>query len=539
MAFLPMRAFAAPTDWTDAQVAGLLGRIGYGARPGDVGRVRAEGVDGYIARQLHPELIPAEELQARLSVFPTLSLTPVQLAFRYPTRPFLKALDRFKEKASAEDVARVESMLPPPEQRGNPREVLLELAAQKLVRATSSPRQLEEVMTDFWMNHFNVFWAKGNGRMLVTSHERDVIRPRCLGHFKDLLLATARSPAMLYYLDNWLSSSPSPRARGPKRGLNENYAREIMELHTLGVDGGYTQADVVEVARCFTGWTLRPPREGATFVFRPRMHDDGPKTVLGHLIPPGRGEQDGVDVVDLLARHPATARFISTKLCRRFVSDDPPKGLVDRCSRVFVKTDGDIREVVRTIITSPEFRAELTRRSKIKTPLEFVASAIRVLGANTDGGRQLQSSLARMGMTLYLCQPPTGYPDRAGAWMSAGQIIERLSLASALASGRLAGTRADSPTADLTAIERDPRSAADHLCRTVLGAEGSSATRASLLAALASLPQAQEPSRKPLRHGGSARKDPARPVRTGQESTPARLARARAILLGSPEFQHR
>lgn len=512
----PVPVEAAPAGWTDEQVAALLGRIGYGPRPGDVARVRATGVDEYIAAQLHPERIGADELQARLAAFPSLAMTPLEVACHYPEKAFLEAVERYKAKASPADVARMDAMMPPPDQRGKPQDVLAELGAQKLVRAVSSPRQLEEVMTDFWMNHFNVYWGKGVDRVALTAYERDVIRPRCLGRFRDLLLATAQSPAMLHYLDNWLSTGGDVKGRSRRRGLNENYAREIMELHTLGVDGGYTQQDVIEVARCFTGWTLRPAPEGSGFVFRPKQHDDGAKRVLGRDLAAGRGEQDGVDVIDLLARHPSTARFICTKLCRRFVGDDPPRALVDRSAREFTRTDGDIREVVRVIVTSPELRAELGRRGKVKTPLEFVASAIRALGGETDGGRALQGSLRVMGMPLYECIPPTGFPDRASAWLGAGPLVERMSLATSLASGRVAGTRIPRGGLGIYGVDRDPRGAADRLARAVLGCEASPATRAAMLAALV---------------------PPARA--TPRAAAERRWMRALAVVLASPEFQRR
>src|SRR5262249_7649149 len=229
-----------------------------------------------------------------------------------------------------------------------------------------SERQLQEVLTDFWFNHFNVDARKIEDKPVVLEYERDVIRPRVLGRFRDLLGATAKSPAMLFYLDNWLSRA---------NGLNENYGRELMELHTLGVDGGYTQNDVVNVARAFTGWTMRKPHEATGFVFDPKMHDRGPKKILGRLLPANRGIEDGEEVLDLLARHPSTARFIASKLARRFVADDPPQALVDRAAKVFLKSDGDLRAVVQIILTSPELYAASAMRAKAKTPFEFVASA--------------------------------------------------------------------------------------------------------------------------------------------------------------------
>ncbi|MEK7833023.1 MAG: DUF1800 domain-containing protein, partial [Acidobacteriota bacterium] len=306
---------------------------------------------------------------------------------------------------------------------------LRELQQAKLLRAVFSERQLQEVMVDFWFNHFNVFAGKDNERLMLTIYERDVIRPNALGKFKELLTAVAQSPAMMVYLDNFLSQMeqppPPPRydADGnllppPRRpGLNENYARELMELHTLGVDGGYTQKDVQEVARCLTGWTVgQQPNQ--MFIFRPRSHDKGEKLVLGKRIAAGGGIEDGLRVLDLLAKHPSTAKFISFKLAQRFVADEPPASLVERAAEVFTKTDGDIRQVVRAILTSPEFYSAKYYRNKIKSPLELAASAIRATGAATDAAAPLVQTVARMGEPLYQCQPPTGYSEDSSRWLS-------------------------------------------------------------------------------------------------------------------------
>src|SRR5207249_558849 len=269
-----------------------------------------------------------------------------------------------------------------------------ELRAAKVVRAVTSERQLEEVMVDFWFNHFNVFAGKGDVRWYVSAYEREAIRPYAMGRFPDLVRATAHHPAMLFYLDNWLSAKPDFRVpvgpnRGRRAGLNENYARELMELHTLGVDGGFTQKDVTEIARAFTGWTIENPRQGAGFRFEPRIHDTGEKIVLGHRIKAGGGEGDGEQVLDILSRHPSTARFIATKLVRRFVSDTPPESLVDRTAARFRQTDGDLREVMRTILISPELLAPEAFRSKVKTPFEFIVSAARATGAQVEDAMPL------------------------------------------------------------------------------------------------------------------------------------------------------
>jgi len=356
--------------------------------------------------------------------------------------------------AARPDLRRMAAMSRAPQQV-----VIGDLREAKLYRALYSNRQLEEVLTDFWFNHFNVFEGKGQDRAMLASYERDAIRPHVLGKFKDLLLATARHPAMLYYLDNWESMSPDvfqlgPFAPGPgasaqflarqARGLNENYGRELMELHTLGVDGGYTQQDVIAVARCFTGWTIRQPNVKPEFAFAAFMHDAGEKTVLGHRIAAGGGEQDGLQVIDILAHHPSTARFISKELARRFVADDPPPALVDRMARTFTKTDGDLRAVLETMFASREFFSEGAWQSKIKSPLEMVVSAVRALGAETTDSYTLVQQVADMGEALYGKVEPTGYKDTTEAWLSTANVMARINFASALAGGRVAGVQADS-----------------------------------------------------------------------------------------------
>jgi uncharacterized protein (DUF1800 family) len=287
---------------------------------------------------------------------------------------------------------------------------------------------------------------KGPERFLLTEYERDVIRRHALGSFRDLLGATAKSPAMLFYLDNWMSVDPNarrltqtpaqPQQQQPRRGLNENYARELMELHTLGVDGGYTQQDVTEVARAFTGWSIDRPREGGGFRFQSRMHDPGEKVVLGHVIKAGGdGMSDGERVLDILARHPSTARFIATKLARRFVGDDPPKTVIDRAAARFRDTDGDLREVVRTILLSKEFQNAAVRNAKAKTPFEFLISALRASDTNVRDARQFVRTMQELGMPLYQCQPPTGYADTADAWINAGALVARMNVATKLAGG--------------------------------------------------------------------------------------------------------
>jgi len=391
----------------------LLNRIAFGPRPGDIKRVHDLGLEKYIEQQLHPDEIDDKALEARLANLNSLQMSTAEL------------MDRYRPPRQARQLQMRPMFLNVPQQ------ILLDLQAQKVIRAVHSERQLHEVMTDFWFNHFNVFWGKNADRWLTTSYEKSAIRPHVLGKFKDLLMATAKSPAMLFYLDNHLSSSI--------KGINENYARELMELHTLGVDGGYTQKDVQEVARAITGWSIDRPQLSGEFMFRPRLHDGGEKTVLGHKIDAG-GIRDGESVIDILSKHPSTARFISTKLVRRFVSDDPPPNLVRHIAEVHRKTDGDIREMMRAILSSKEFQSREAVHAKTKTPFEYVVSAIRTLDGTTDGSRPLVQSIARMGQPLYQCQPPAGYPDDGDHWMSNGAILERLNFAIALAEKNIPGT---------------------------------------------------------------------------------------------------
>jgi uncharacterized protein (DUF1800 family) len=328
---------------------------------------------------------------------------------------------------------------------------LYELTGAKLYRALYSPRQLEEVLVDFWLNHFNVYSGKGPVRSYLSSYERDVIRPHVLGRFREMLLASARHPAMLFYLDNWESRAPGtdgelpPAAGAPsrRRGLNENYGRELLELHTLGVDGGYTQGDVIAVARAFTGWTIYQPYWHAEFEFDPSMHDRGEKVVLGHTLPAGGGERDGLAVIDLLARHPSTARFISRKLAQRFVADDPPQALVERMAAVFRRTDGDLRAVTETMLLSREFLSEGAWQAKIKSPLEMVVSALRALNADVTDTGVIAQRIAELGQPLYGKLEPTGYPNTGEVWSSAAGLLGRIHFANALAEGQVAGVTVD------------------------------------------------------------------------------------------------
>ena len=354
-------------------------------------------------------------------------------------------------------------VLAPPELRrrielaNGPQQVVArDLTEGKLLRAVYSNRQLDEVLTDFWFNHFNVYLDKGADRYLVTAYERDVIRPHVLGKFKDLLEATAKSPAMLFYLDNWQSVGPdTPRARGRKGGLgghpglNENYGRELLELHTLGVDGGYTQADVTAAARCFTGWTILQPERGGEFAFNQRMHDSGEKIFLGVKIPQDGGIADGEKVLDMVARHPATAHFISLKLAMRFVADDPPASLVDRMAETFRKTDGDLRAVTKTMLESREFFSQGAYRAKLKSPLEVVASAVRAVNGEVDYAFPLANQVARLGQPLYRKQEPTGYSNSSREWLNSGGLLARMNFVLQLADNKIPGVKVDSSVATI------------------------------------------------------------------------------------------
>ena len=328
--------------------------------------------------------------------------------------------------------------------------VTRDLTEGKLLRAIYSNRQLQELLVDFWFNHFNIFVDKGADHYLVTAYERDVIRPHVLGKFRDLLEATAKSPAMLFYLDNWQSRADTPaRGRAPaRRGLNENYGRELMELHTLGVNGGYTQKDVIEVARCFTGWTIRQPQQGGEFYFDPKRHDRGAKVVLGVKIPAGGGIEDGEKVLDILARRPPTAHFISKKLAMRFVADDPPASLVDRMAHTFLKSGGDLRAVMKTMIESKEFWSVGAYRSKIKSPLELVASAVRAVNGDVDVAFTLDYQVTQMGEPLYRKQEPTGYPNSGKEWLNSAALLARMNFAWNLAHDRVPGVKV--PAAQMT-----------------------------------------------------------------------------------------
>jgi uncharacterized protein (DUF1800 family) len=638
---------------TEAQrIVHVLNRLGFGVRPGDIQRVKSIGVENYINEQLSPEKIPDAVAESKVKDLMSLTMTTAELYEKYPQPgQLLRQLqargvlpdnlaeardNRVKGGANststpstANSEMKPGEMAPPQspphnslenekyrqvirdyyQQNGllQPQRLSAELQASRILRAVYSERQLNEVMVDFWTNHFNVFVGKGADRWLLPAYDRDTIRPNAMAKFGTILEATAKSPAMLFYLDNFQSVSPSTQRPGAgfrplrqnmpdiqgrqrprdglmnqgvagangeqtpgvqpppqrqRRGINENYARELMELHTMGVDGGYTQKDVQEVARCFTGWTIFAPRgagaaanalmgeagrrNAGTFFFNARTHDDGEKIVLGHKIPAGGGIKDGLMVLDILAHHPSTAKFIATKLVRHFVADNPPASLVDRVAATYQKTDGDTREMLRTIFFSNEFNSTEAYRAKVKRPFELVISAIRTIGGDTNGGPGTHQWLQRMGEPLYGYQTPNGYSDSADSWVNTGGLLERMNFALALASNRIPGTRVNlrklNGDAEGTG-EVDKIKLMDQFLNTILGGDISKSTREILLKQLDQQTMVSV----------SAPSVPAEPsVDMGQMTGPGQGLRQRpraeanindpvtkvvGLILGTPEFQ--
>ena len=534
----PNRASASQSQelLPDEQVQQVLNRLTFGARPGDAERVRAMGIDKWIDLQLHPERIPDVSTDSLLTHYAVYS-TPTSDIIRDFT--LTQQLQRQVKREASDTTmerrdARRDALTENPQAANAVRQtqaLVGEIQSAKLVRAVASERQLNEVMVDFWENHFSVFAGKGQTRLFLAHYDRDVIRPRALGKFRDLLGAVAKSPAMLFFLDNAQSAADSTQptlgrrpgmggragiaARRPglgagrgqlppavrerlqnatpeereqlmkrvqqqaKRGLNENYARELMELHTLGVDGGYTQKDVQEVARALTGWMFN--RQTGEFVFNPAIHDAGEKIILGHKFPAGRGQEEGEEVLDLVARAPATARFITTKLARHFVSDEPPKALIDRCAKKFSSTDGDIRETLRCVITSKEFLSREAYRVKVKTPFEVVASALRAVNGQPDYTPRTAQVVARLGQPIFGRQTPDGWPDRGDAWMNTGAILNRINFGLSVAAGQLPTARLENwPLYDsLKALPRAQQ--VDAVVKAMLGGQVSTETREVLM----------------------------------------------------------
>ncbi|HET7854362.1 MAG TPA: DUF1800 domain-containing protein [Candidatus Methylomirabilis sp.] len=590
----------------------LLDRFAFGARPGEIDRVVAQGLEIWLEEQLSGNR-PEHELVGRLAPLKTLTLSSREIATAYPGPGTVRAqairegvisrddppTDRAETRQKLQAFAQHKGYRPQ-------RELSEELMTQKLLRGVYSENRLTEVLVDFWYNHFNVSITNNRARPFVLSYERDAIRPHVLGHFRDLIHATAKHPDMLLYLDNAQSTasdgttttmSQTTKRRGgvrsgeesqtkeapstgrpsrQQRGINENYARELMELHTLGVDGGYTQQDVIEVARVFTGWTVLPPgpRGGrlqkhlsranglgfagdGDFLFRADTHDATQKIILGKTFPPGGGMEEGERVLDMLARHPATARRIATKLAVRFVSDRPAASLVDRLTQQFQETAGDVRALVRTIANSPEFWQEAARRSKIKSPYELVTSALRALQADVEQPRPVIEWIARMGQPLYAYQAPTGYPDRAEAWVNTGSLLNRMNFGLHLAAGRIPGIVFDLPTLNRGREPESVDAALETYAALVLPERDLTETLRLLTPVARDLTFGQKvdtaarretevspkaPSIVQDQSTGVAADDerPSAPVPEGSTVTmPTPLAQVVGVILGAPEFQRR
>ena len=466
LAAIAWRPSFAAEDPGQADALHVLDRLAFGPAPGDLERVTRMGASMWIAEQLRPERIAMPSwLADQLSSLRTPGETQRELIQGY------RDAQKEAKEAKQAETASPDGAKPKTEQAGERRRMVaaiaLESGEERLLQALNSPRQLQEVLVDFWFNHFNVFQGKGLDRVLVESYEREAIRPHLLGRFRTMLGATAKHPAMLFYLDNWLSVAPGwqPRRKlggggaAKASGLNENYARELMELHTLGVDGGYTQQDVTELARILTGWTMLPQQPkrrrfasgvdntasghgDSIFAFDPARHDNGSKTWLGHAVAPG-GQMEGEFALDVLARHPATAKHVAFKLARRFVADEPSPALVDRLAQRFLASDGDLRAVMQALVDSPEFRDP--KPTKFKTPYQYIVSAVRATGIVTTNVRPLLATLSQLGQPLYGCQTPDGYHDTEADWLNPNAITQRVNFATALASGKLPLQRVDDP----------------------------------------------------------------------------------------------
>lgn len=496
----------------------LLNRLSYGPRPTEVQALAKQGNNGiqhWIEEQLHPEKIDDRHLEGKISQLPITGLDTLQLMAQY------QDLNKFIERdmgASKKDLPEEElkQLRKKYEDHLIPR-ILEDMQAQRLIRAVESRRQLEEVLFDFWWNHFNVDWSKGPVRWMAPSYEREAIRHHIFGSFIDLLRATAHHPAMLVYLDNHVSrvAPPAKNGKKPNGGLNENYARELMELHTLGVDGGYTQKDVTELARILTGWSVENTNDDPVFAFKEKNHDKEAKVFLNHTFPAGGGLDEGERALEMLAENPNTAKFISLKLARYFVSDNPPESLVLRLQKEFLKTHGNLTAVYRALFNSPEFWSRTSYQAKVKRPLQFVASSIRALGGELDVKTPLPKILADLGEELYKCAPPTGYKDDASTWVNPGALVSRLDFSLKLAANRMDGVfvtlpQKVKPTEDLKSLVND-------ISKKLLGQPLSKGSAEVVMKELS---------------------DESRTFANG-ELRPISLAKATALILGSPEFQKR
>ena len=642
---LPVLAAAKPSPaplkplTEEQKIVHVLNRLGFGARPGDVERVKAIGLQRYIDQQLDPGTIVDSKLESKVRSLDVFDLSTAELFAKYPNPTSLLRMiegngaqpaagqnpeQEVTEKQRQERQQKLRELyrkydLKPANQ------IVPQIAANRVLRAVYSEKQLQEVMVDFWQNHFNVFAGKAAVRWYIPSYERDVLRKNALGNFKDLLVGTAQHPAMLFYLDNFESvtpnapmpgnnqnaqrlqqlirsggqlppqarermkqqlglsdaqldqrlremrDNPQPAQQRQRRGINENYARELMELHTLGVDGGYTQKDIVEVAKCFTGWTIADPRgyrraaageingtenrrlerlqrqagvpddlDSGEFYFNERWHEKGTKTVLGQKIDEG-GVKDGLKVIDILVRQPATAKFIARKLAVKFVSDKPSEALVNRVADTFAKTGGDIKATLRTLFSDKEFFAPENYRAKIKTPFELAVSSIRALGAETNAGPQFLAMLNKLGEVPYGYQAPTGYPDTAEEWVNTGALLERLNFAVAFASNRIPGT-----TVDLRAFDqKDKAKILDRAIAEILDNDVSPSTRGSLTKQIEQ-PLPEVTPGKEIDNDAGEVPNMRQPGQQGGQNRQARLLnpsgnpevfKVVSLVLGTPEFQ--
>ena len=633
----------------EQKILHVLNRLGFGARPGDVEKVRKIGIDKYIEQQLDPASIDDSVADSKVKGLEIFNMTTAEIFEKYPNPgALLRQLNGGKQgqanaQAKADDKAgnpQDQSAMTEDQQRQRRQELaelyrkydlrpagqlLPQIVANRVIRAVYSERQLQEVMVDFWGNHFNVFSGKNAVRWYIPSYERDVLRKYALGNFKDLLTATAMHPAMLFYLDNFQSVSPNaqqpgtnragnqrlqqilrnggqlpPRMRDrlrrqgitdaeidarlaqmranpqanqkrPERGINENYARELMELHTLGVDGGYTQKDIVEVAKAFTGWTIADPQgyrrsaarvitgqedkqlnrlqrmagvpddlESGQFYFNDRWHEKGPKYVLGQKIDEG-GIKDGLKVIDILVNSPATAKFIARKLAVKFVSDNPSDALIGRVADAFHKSGGDIKTTLRALFTDKEFFAPENYRAKIKTPFELAVSSIRALGADTNGSPALLAMLNKLGEVPYGYQAPTGYPDKAEDWVNTGALLERMNFAIAVASNRIPGTTVNLKNLDGKDKDHTLMNAVD----SILGGEIADTTKSTLKKQIDKpLPDVKTPSEVadnqmavPNMRGQGQPGGQNRQLRLLPASGDPEVIKVVSLVLGSPDFQ--
>lgn len=565
------------TELTEDQaILHALDRLAYGPRPGDVERIKQMGLEKWVDEQLNFSSGDDPTLDDKLANFKTLKMSSEELLEQYPPANEVAkqqgmSPEDYRQRQQQELQAKRQAMRQQGEDPAQiqfetmpgPQRIQAELDLATMDRAIYSNRQLYEVMSNFWANHFNVNVNKGADRWLITDYVENTIRPHAMGKFEDLLVATAESPAMLFYLDNWLSADPAAaqemqaqmeqrrkyqgmfdgatppqpgefpqpsngvvgqqmaQQKQPKkqeRGLNENYGREVMELHTLGVNGGYTQADVIQMAECLTGWTIHEPRKDPQFFFDDRLHDKSPKTVMGTTFDYG-GMKDGLEALHMLAINPATAKHISFQLAQHFVSDNPPQALVDRMADTFLKSDGDIRVVLKTMIYSSEFWSKESYRAKVKTPFEVAVSAARALDLQTTISPQLAQWVGRMGEPMYQCEPPTGYADTADVWVNAGSLLNRLNFALTLATNHMPGTSADLEGLFGQDAETNAQAAMSRAVDDFLGGEVSEQTRATLEKQLGDPQIVQARLDDPVKH-----------VNEGLIA---------GLVLGAPEFQRR